>query len=34
MFDALREALATGDRLVLGVDGIDRARTALIDFKG
>jgi hypothetical protein len=26
--------LATGDRLVLGVDSIDRARTALIDFRG
>jgi hypothetical protein len=26
--------LASGDRLVLGVDGIDRARTALLDFKG
>ena len=26
--------LATGERLVLGVDSIDRARTALMDFKG
>jgi hypothetical protein len=26
--------LATGNRIVLGVDGIDRARTALVDFKG
>jgi hypothetical protein len=26
--------LATAERLVLGVDSIDRARTALMDFKG
>src|SRR5262249_18822852 len=26
--------LATGNRLVLGVESIDRARTALVDFKG
>jgi hypothetical protein len=26
--------LATRERLVLGVDSIDRARTALMDFKG
>ncbi len=26
--------LATGNRLVLGVDGIDRARAALADFTG